>query len=106
MTPMMMRRRAGEWVRMTRLGLPSELRMAEKRGPAALSVYRRGRRARRIQRVGGRFRPPGRMRRRPIRKGDRRQLSQRTHVNRSLEINDLTHRLPEIDPAVIIELGL
>ena len=46
------------------------------------------------------------MRRRPVRKGERCQLSQRPHVDRTLEIDDLTHRLPKIDPSVLIELGL
>src|SRR5882757_10637161 len=46
------------------------------------------------------------MRRRPIWKGDRGQFGQRPHVHRSLEIDDLTHRLPEIHPAILIEFRL
>src|SRR5882724_8186297 len=46
------------------------------------------------------------MRRRPLGKGNRRQLSQRLHIHRPLEIDDLTHRLPEIDPSILIELRL
>src|SRR5882757_4847823 len=91
------RRRVGECARMTRLGLPSELRTLADRGSFGPCWVERAVRC---------FRPPLGVRRRTIRESERRQFRQRLHVHRALEIDDFTDRLPVVDPAVLIELGL
>ena len=50
--------------------------------------------------------PPGRQRRRPLRKGQCRQFPQHLHVHGALEENHFAHRLPPPRPAPLVEFGL